>query len=138
MKRLFHFHLQGKRLVAAVTVLLLSVSQLAVAMHACSPTESTVSTAAMMSDQAVEGGRDCDCPTDAEDETGAMSAICKQHCESGHQNLAKSFVADHLSFTAVLAIPGVTLRETARSIGPPAVDRVATSPPFLRNAILRI
>ncbi|MCA3002094.1 MAG: hypothetical protein ACK5RJ_05685 [Burkholderiales bacterium] len=135
MKRLFHFHLQGKRLVAAVTVLLLSVSQLAVAMHACSPTESTVSTAAMMSDQAVESGRDCDCPTE---EAGTVSAICKQHCESGHQNLAKSFVADYISFTAVLTIPGVTLRETARSIGPPAADRVATSPPFLRNAILRI
>lgn len=134
MKCLFHFHLQGKRLIAAITVLLLSVSQLAVAMHACAPMKVTSSSA----HHAVESGRDCDCPTDAEDETGAMSAICKQHCESGHQNLAKSFVADHLSFTAVLAIPGVTLRETARSIGPPAVDRVATSPPFLRNAILRI
>jgi hypothetical protein len=134
MKRLFHFHLQDKRLVAAVTVLLLSVSQLAVAMHACSPMKVTSSSA----HNAVESGRDCDCPTDAEDETGAVSAICKQHCESGHQNLAKSFVADHISFTAVLAIPGVTLRETARSIGSPAIDRVATSPPFLRNAILRI
>jgi HAMP domain-containing protein len=132
MKHLFH--LRGRRWTAALTVLLLGVSQLAVAMHACSPMKETSSTAHHM----VEGGRDCDCPTDEADETGAASAICKQHCESGHQNLAKPFVADHISFTAVLAIPGVTLLEPARSIEPPAVERVATSPHFLRNAILRI
>ena len=134
MKSLFNFGLQGKRFTAALTVLLLSASQLAVAMHACSPMKETSSTAHHM----VEGGRDCDCPTDEADETGAASAICKQHCESGHQNLAKPFVADHISFTAVLAIPCVSLVEAARGTAPPAVERVATSPPFLRNAILRI
>jgi hypothetical protein len=134
MKRLFHFHLQGKRLVAAVTVLLLSVSQLAVAMHACSPMKVTSSSA----HHALESGRDCDCPTDAEDETGTASAICKQHCESGHQNLAKPFVADQIGFAAVISSPTITRSETDRKVAPRLADRVATSPPFLRNTILRI
>jgi hypothetical protein len=133
MKRLFQ--LQGKRFTAALTVLLLSASQLAVAMHACSPMKMSSSDTASMSHHAVDSGRDCDCPAD---EPNADSALCKQHCESGHQNLAKPFVADYISFTAVLAIPGVTLVEAARSTAPPAIERVATSPPFLRNAILRI
>jgi hypothetical protein len=133
MKHLFH--LLGRRWTAALTVLLLGVSQLAVAMHACSPMKMSSSDTASMSHHAVDSGRDCDCPAD---EPNADSALCKQHCESGHQNLAKPFVADHISFTAVLAIPGVALLEPARSMEPHAADRVATSPPFLRNAILRI
>ena len=138
MKPLFTFRWQGKRFTAALTALLLGASQLAVAMHACSPMKMSSSNTASMSHHAVDSGRDCDCPADVSDESNADSALCKQHCESGHQNLAKPFVADHISFTVVLAIPGVSLVEAARSTAPPAVERVATSPPFLRNAILRI
>jgi hypothetical protein len=136
MKRLFH--LQGKRFTAALTVLLLSASQLAVAMHACSPMKMPSSDTVSTSHHAVNSGRDCDCPADVSDGPNAGSALCKQHCESGHQNLAKPFVADHISFVAVISIPSITRVETDRAVTPRLADRVATSPPFLRNTILRI
>jgi hypothetical protein len=140
MKRLFHclhFHLQGKRLIAALTILLLSVSQLAVAMHACSPMKMS-SSAALMTHHAMESGRDCDCPSENASSIGGDAALCKQHCESGHQNLAKPFAADQISFVAVFSVPSVTHVEIHRARALRPADRVATSPPFLRNATLRI
>jgi hypothetical protein len=137
MKRLFQWHSRVKRLIAVLTIVLLSISQLAVAMHACSPKKIS-SSAAVMTHHAMESGRDCDCPSDSAGSTGGDAALCKQHCESGHQNLAKPFAAEPISFVAVFSVPSVTHVEIhrARSLRP--ADRVATSPPFLRNATLRI
>ncbi|MFM7293768.1 MAG: hypothetical protein ACKO1K_02970 [Burkholderiales bacterium] len=137
MKRVFQCHLRGKRLTAALTIVLLSISQFAVAMHACSPKKIS-SSVAVITHHAMESGRDCDCPSENVSSTGGDAVLCKQHCESGHQNLAKPFAADQISFFAFFSVPIVTQVkiQRARSLRP--ADRVATSPPFLRNATLRI
>ena len=138
MKHLFNFCRQGKRITAALTVLLLTASQLAVAMHACS----SIHMSSAASHMSVDNARDRDCSGDSAGDTArdtsGNAALCKQHCENGHQNFAKPLVADQISVVAVFSIPSIIGIETGHSAAPLAVDRVASNPPFLRNANLRI
>lgn len=128
--------------IALLTVLLLSWSQWAVAMHACAglPT----SEPAHVSAAAHASTHDCDCPTESEDANNTRSALCKQHCETsgtgGAQQQVKPIVADQLPLQVAAAIPAAELHIADvpamryAGIGQPAIP----DPPFLRSLVLLI
>jgi hypothetical protein len=132
-----------RRATASVMAGLLLSAQLAVAMHACPAHHATRATHATPGAQtaAVESAsstRDCDCPTEAAD----RSAVCQKHCQnepvSDRQDQPKPFAVDHNAFVAVILTPADVPQATLSTRAPSSDDRLLTSPPFLRSAVLRI
>lgn len=137
MKRFFDFRGSrniARRLTACAAAFVIVLSQLAVAAHAC-VMPATPAAAAELSASA----RDCDCPTAAA-ESAAASALCKQHCENGQQNIVKPVAFDLPATLLVLAVPlPPTLAVAQTAIRPDYVAGAPPpTPPFLQSSILRI
>jgi len=128
---------KARRLTAAAAAFAIVLSQLAVAAHACMLPTTPVATAAAT--EVSVSARDCDCPTAAA-ESAAASALCKQHCENGQQNIVKPVAFDLPATLLVLAIPLPPVLAVAQTAIRP--DYVAgappPTPPFLQSSILRI
>ena len=135
MKRFLDFrftHNIARRWTAGAAAVLIVFSQVAVAAHACPlPTSSTPPPAVVSA-----SAHDCDSPSDAAE----ASALCKQHCENGQQNVVKSFALDISTAVLVAAVPLPAATAVANSaISPVYVSGAPPpSPPFLKSSILRI
>jgi hypothetical protein len=122
----------ARQFVALITLLVLSLSQFAVAMHQCADVAAK-STHHTLSAQS--GERDCDCPTESDDNR----AICKQHCESGSKQQAKPGVFDVPVAADTPSIPVATLPTAQARLFPvTSRDHTALDPPFLRSLVLLI
>lgn len=132
MKRFLDFRATwttARRLTAGATALMIVLSQFAVAAHACLPPVPAPVNVAV-------SAHDCDSPS----EGAGASALCKQHCENGQQNVVKLFALDIPVAIFVLTIPLPPALPVAQTAIRPAYVAGAPppSPPFLQSSILRI
>jgi len=134
MKRFFDFRSllnAARRLTAGAAAVVIVLSQLAVAAHAC-----TVPPVLLAPAEVSASARDCDCPSEATE----AAALCKQHCENGQQNVVKPFTFDIPAAVLVPAVPLSPALAVAQTAISPAYVAGAPppAPPFLQSSILRI